>query len=146
MHIIIFINNHRSEADRTRSEGPVIRKHTKVRATMLTGLLSSQALLFASPTLLPRSSERPSRRRNIGGSHVNVQHDLVCVPRFYGPTTTKHTCIHIDPLHGDVTFRHFHIRPFGCRHVGDQKCIAVIERNALIVSLFTNTSGYSWYL
>ena len=49
----------------------------------------------------------------------------------------------IDPLHGDVTFGHFCIHPFGCRHVGGQKCIAVIERKVLIVSLFTNASDYS---
>ena len=48
----------------------------------------------------------------------------------------------IDPLHGDVTFGHFRIHPFGRRHVGGQKCIAVIEKNALIVSLFTSTSDY----
>ena len=43
-------------------------------------------------------------------------------------------------LHGDVTFGHFRIRPFGRCRVGGQKCIAVIERKALIVSLFTNAS------
>ena len=35
------------------------------------------------------------------------------------------------------------IRLFGHHHVGGQKCIAVIERKALIVSLFTNASDYS---
>ena len=49
----------------------------------------------------------------------------------------------IDPLHGDVTFGNFCIRLFNCHHVGGQKCIAVIERKALIVSLLTNTSDYS---
>ena len=59
------------------------------------------------------------------------------------------TCIHKQcmikyrPLYSDVTFGHFRIRPFGRRHVGGQKCIAVIEKKALIVSLFTNTSDYS---
>ena len=49
----------------------------------------------------------------------------------------------IDSLHGDVTFGHFHIRPFGRRHVGGQKCFAVIERKALNVLLIINTSDYS---
>ena len=49
----------------------------------------------------------------------------------------------IDPLHGDVTFGHFRIRPFGHRHVGGQKCIAVTDRKALIVSLLTYASDYS---
>ena len=49
----------------------------------------------------------------------------------------------IDPLHGDVTFGYFRIRPFGCRLVGGQQCIAVIERKALIISLLTNASDYS---
>ena len=51
----------------------------------------------------------------------------------------------IDPLHGDVTFGYFHIhvRPFDHRHGGGQKCITVIERKALIVSLLTNASDYS---
>ena len=49
----------------------------------------------------------------------------------------------IDPLHVMSHFGHFHIRPFGRRHVGGQKCIAVIERKALNVSLFTNASDYS---
>ena len=49
----------------------------------------------------------------------------------------------IDPLHVTSRFGHFHIRPFGRRHVGGQKCMAVIERKALIVSLFTNASDYS---
>ena len=48
----------------------------------------------------------------------------------------------IDPLHGDVTFRYFRIRPFILHHVGGQKCITVIERKALIVSLLTNASDY----
>ena len=45
----------------------------------------------------------------------------------------------------DVTshFGHFRIRPFGRRHVEGQKCIAVIERKAINVSLFTNASDYS---
>ena len=51
--------------------------------------------------------------------------------------------ISIDPLHGDVTSRYFCIRPFSLYHVGGQKCIAVIERKALIVSLLTNASDYS---
>ena len=38
-------------------------------------------------------------------------------------------------------FGHFRIHPFGRRHVGGQKCIAVIERKALNVSLFTNASA-----
>ena len=46
-------------------------------------------------------------------------------------------------LHGDVTFEHFCIHLFGRCRVGGQKCIAVIERKALIVSLFTNASDYS---
>ena len=33
----------------------------------------------------------------------------------------------IDPLHGDVTFGYFRIRPFSLRHVGGQKCITVID-------------------
>ena len=49
----------------------------------------------------------------------------------------------LDPLHGDVTFGYFRICPFGCRLAGGQKCIAVIERKALIVSLLTNASDYS---
>ena len=44
---------------------------------------------------------------------------------------------------GDVTFGHFRTCPFGCRHVGGQKCFAVIERNVLNVSLFINTSDCS---
>ena len=48
--------------------------------------------------------------------------------------------VKIDPLHGDVTFGYFRIRPFDS---GGQKCITVIERKALIVSLFTNASDYS---
>ena len=40
-------------------------------------------------------------------------------------------------------FGQFRIRPFGRRHVGGQKCIVVIERKALNVSLFTNASDYS---
>ena len=35
------------------------------------------------------------------------------------------------------------MRLFGHRHVRGQKCIAVIERKALIISLLTNTSDYS---
>ena len=35
------------------------------------------------------------------------------------------------------------ICPFGRHHVGGQKCIAVIERKVLNVSLFTNASDYS---
>ena len=46
-------------------------------------------------------------------------------------------------LHGDVTFGHFRIRLFGRCHVGGQKCIAVIERKVLIISLFTNASDNS---
>ena len=46
----------------------------------------------------------------------------------------------IDPLHVTSHFDHFRIRLFGRRHVGRQKCIAVIERNIL---LFTNASDYS---
>ena len=46
-------------------------------------------------------------------------------------------------MHSDVTFGHFSICPFGCRHVGGQKCIVVIERKALNISLFTNASNYS---
>ena len=49
----------------------------------------------------------------------------------------------IDPLHVTSHFGHFCIRPFGHRHVEGQKCIAVIERKALNVSLFTNASDYS---
>ena len=49
----------------------------------------------------------------------------------------------IDPLHGDVTFGYFRIRPFDRRHGGGQKCITVIERKALIVSLLTDESDYS---
>ena len=49
----------------------------------------------------------------------------------------------IDPLHGDITFGHFCICSFGHRHVGGQKCIVVIERKVLVVSLFTNASDYS---
>ena len=49
----------------------------------------------------------------------------------------------IDPLHGDVTFGYFRIRTFSLRHVGGQKCITVIERKVLIVSLLTNASDYS---
>ena len=49
----------------------------------------------------------------------------------------------IDPLHVTSRFWHFRIRPFGRRHVGGQKCIAVIEKKALNVSLFTNASDYS---
>ena len=64
------------------------------------------------------------------------------------------------PIACDVTFGHFHIRLFGCctmlHDAGGQKCIAVIERKALNISLFTNASDYSnktctersmyWYL
>ena len=49
----------------------------------------------------------------------------------------------IDPLHATSHFGHFCIRPFGCCHVGGQKCIVVIEKKALNISLFTNTSEYS---
>ena len=49
----------------------------------------------------------------------------------------------IDPLHSDVTIRHFRICLFGRRYVGGQKCITVIERKALIASLLTNASDYS---
>ena len=49
----------------------------------------------------------------------------------------------LDPLYGDVTFGYFRIRLFSLRHVGRQKCITVIERKALNVSLFTNASDYS---
>ena len=49
----------------------------------------------------------------------------------------------IDPLHSDGIFEHFCICLFGCRHVGDQKCIAMIERKVLNVLLFTNASDYS---
>ena len=51
--------------------------------------------------------------------------------------------VQIDPLHGDVTFGYFRIRPFDRRHGGGQKCIMEIERKALIVSLLTNASDYS---
>ena len=44
----------------------------------------------------------------------------------------------IRPIACDVTFR---ILPYGGRHCGGQKCIAVIERKVLIVSLFANASG-----
>ena len=57
--------------------------------------------------------------------------------------TTPIWVVGIDPLHGDVTLRHFRIRPFGRRHGGGQKCITVIERKALIVSFVTNASDYS---
>ena len=55
------------------------------------------------------------------------------------------TCnlIHIDPLHVMSHCGHFRIRPFGYRHIGGKKCIAVIERKALKVLLFTNASDYS---
>ena len=46
-------------------------------------------------------------------------------------------------MHGDVTFGYFRIRTFSLRHVGRMKCIAVIERKELIVSLLTNASDYS---
>ena len=46
----------------------------------------------------------------------------------------------IDPLHSDVTIR---IVPYSGNHVEEQKCIAVIERRVLIVSLYANTSDYS---
>ena len=49
----------------------------------------------------------------------------------------------IDPLHVTSRFGQFRIRPFGRRHVGGHKCIAVIERKTLNVSLFTNASDYS---
>ena len=49
----------------------------------------------------------------------------------------------IDPLHVTSRFWHFRIHLFGRRCVGGQKCIAVIERKALNVSLFTNASDYS---
>ena len=49
----------------------------------------------------------------------------------------------IDPLHGDVTFGYFRIRPFDRHYGGGQKCITVIERKALIISLLTNASDYS---
>ena len=51
--------------------------------------------------------------------------------------------VNIDPLHSDITLEHFRTCPFGSRHVGDQKCIAVIERKTLIVSLLTNAGDYS---
>ena len=38
---------------------------------------------------------------------------------------------------------HVHILPYGGHLVGEQKCIAVIERRVLIVSLFANTSDHS---
>ena len=51
------------------------------------------------------------------------------------------------PIACDVTFGHFRIRLFGRRAMlcdaGGQKCIAVIERKALNISLFTNASDYS---
>ena len=46
-------------------------------------------------------------------------------------------------LHVTSRFGQFRIRPFGRRHVWSHKCIAVIERKTLNVSLFTNTSDYS---
>ena len=49
----------------------------------------------------------------------------------------------IDPLHVTSHFGNVRIRPFDRRYVVGQKCTAVIERKALIVSLFTNTSDYS---
>ena len=49
----------------------------------------------------------------------------------------------IDPLRVTSHFGHFCIRPFGRRHVEGQKCIVVIGRKALNVSLFTNASDYS---
>ena len=52
-------------------------------------------------------------------------------------------CTAIDLLHGDVTFGYFCIRLFSLRHVGRLKCITVIKRKALLVSLFTNASDYS---
>ena len=58
------------------------------------------------------------------------------------------TCIYTcRPIACDITFGHFRIRPFGHRAMlcdaGGQKCIAVIERKALNLSLFTNASDYS---
>ena len=59
-------------------------------------------------------------------------------------TPAAHTGSDSDgPLHGDITFGHFRMRPFGRSLVGSQKCIAMIERKALIVLLFTNASDYS---
>ena len=79
-----------------------------------------------------------------------IKEDLITKPQLTDFTMTISTyfsflciVISVDPLHGDVTFGHFRIRPFGHRHVGGQKCIAVIERKALIVSLLTNASDYS---
>ena len=54
----------------------------------------------------------------------------------------KSSLVPIDPLHGDVIFGYFCIRPFSLCHVGGQKCIVVIERKALNVLLFTNANDY----
>ena len=55
----------------------------------------------------------------------------------------SYTMCRIDPLHVTSQFGRICIRLFGRRHVGGQKSIAVIERKALNVSLFTNASDYS---
>ena len=73
----------------------------------------------------------------VAGFHFGIEH--VVPPSLW---LRSYMCT-IDPLHVTSHFGHFCIRPFGRRHVGGQKCIVVIERKALNVSLFTNTSDYS---
>ena len=86
-----------------------------------------------------------AQNRDITAQHNN--HLVSCKPMqpcmYYQLQVLYTSLSSIDPLHGDVTFGHFRIRPFGRRLVGGQQCIAVIERKALIVSLLTNASDYS---
>ena len=86
---------------------------------------------------------------------VTKKHVVTCLPvkmsSWKGHTLLTHLLYmvsemfarSIDPLHVTSHFGHFCIRLFGCRHVGCQKCIAVIEKKALNISLFTNVSDYS---
>ena len=67
--------------------------------------------------------------------HTLLTHPLYVVSEMFARS--------IDPLHVTSHFGHFCICLFGCRHVGCQKCIAVIEKKALNISLFTNASDYS---
>ena len=86
---------------------------------------------------------------DINFQNLNTIKDLITKPQLTDFKMTINTyfpflciVISVGPLHGDVTFGHFCICLFGHRHVGGQKCIVVIERKVLIISLLTNASDY----
>ena len=99
------------------------------------------------PVTYPVSYPKPHLHDNPDSFLIRIVSGLSSVYTPHKITTTvvslKTLQPRIDPLHVTSHFGHFCIRPFGRCHVGGQKCIGVIERKALNVSLFTNASNYS---